>query len=63
MAKNITIEPLKETTLRVELIGDTDLILHKRSRYYEQAECFKQSKDKASKCQLFTISQRMFGRA
>lgn len=41
MAKNITIEPLKETTLRVELIGDTDLILHKRSRYYEQAECFK----------------------
>ena len=49
MAKNITIEPLKETTLRVELIGDTDLILHKRSRYYEQAECFKQSKDKGFK--------------
>lgn len=40
-SKTFTIEPLKETTLRLELIGDTDLILHKRSRYYEHAECWK----------------------
>lgn len=48
-AKVFTIEPLKETTLRLELIGDTDLILHKRSRYYEQAECWKQAHDKGTK--------------
>ena len=47
--KTCTIEPLKETTLRLELIGDTDLILHKRSRYYEQAECWKQAHDKGTK--------------
>lgn len=47
--KTFTIEPLKETTLRLELIGDTDLILHKRSRYYEQAECWKQAHDKGTK--------------
>lgn len=48
-AKSLAIEPLKETTLRLELIGDTDLILHKRSRYYEQAECWKQAHDKGTK--------------
>lgn len=48
-AKSFTIEPLKETTLKLELIGDTDLILHKRSRYYEQAECWKQAHDKGAK--------------
>lgn len=48
-SKVFTIEPLKETTLRLELIGDTDLILHKRSRYYEQAECWKQAHDKGTK--------------
>lgn len=48
-AKSFTIEPLKETTLKLELIGDTDLILHKRSRYYEQAECWKQAHDKGTK--------------
>ena len=47
--KTFTIEPLKETTLRLELIGDTDLILHKRSRYYKQAECWKQAHDKGTK--------------
>lgn len=47
--KSFTIEPLKETTLKLELIGDTDLILHKRSRYYEQAECWKQAHDKGTK--------------
>lgn len=48
-AKSFTIEPLKETTLKLELIGDTNLILHKRSRYYEQAECWKQAHDKGTK--------------
>lgn len=48
-AKSFTIEPLKETTLKLELISDTDLILHKRSRYYEQAECWKQAHDKGTK--------------
>ena len=48
-AKSFTIEPLKETALKLELIGDTDLILHKRSRYYEQAECWKQAHDKGTK--------------
>lgn len=48
-SKTFTIEPLKETKLRLELIGDTDLILHKRSRYYEQAECWKQAHDKGTK--------------
>lgn len=48
-SKTFTIGPLKETTLRLELIGDTDLILHKRSRYYEQAECWKQAHDKGTK--------------
>ena len=48
-SKTFTIEPLKETTLRLELIGDTDLILHKRSRYYEHAECWKQAHDKGTK--------------
>ena len=48
-SKSFTIEPLKETTLKLELIGDTDLILHKRSRYYEQAECWKQAHDKGTK--------------
>lgn len=48
-SKTFTIEPLKETTLKLELIGDTDLILHKRSRYYEQAEYWKQAHDKGTK--------------
>lgn len=48
-SKTFTIEPLKETTLKLELIGDTDLILHKKSRYYEQAECWKQAHDKGTK--------------
>ena len=48
-SKTFTIEPLKETILKLELIGDTDLILHKRSRYYEQAECWKQAHDKGTK--------------
>lgn len=47
-SKTITIEPLKETTLEITLIGDTDLILCARGRYYQQSEIWKQSHDKGS---------------
>lgn len=60
--KTFTIEPLKETTLRLELIGDTDLILHKRSRYYEQAECWKQAHDKGTKMpEIYNQSKKYLG--
>jgi len=44
--KNIHIEPIKKTHLLVELIGDTDLILHKKARSFERAEVWKQAHDK-----------------
>lgn len=44
MAKqSIKIEPLKETQLHIEIIGDSDLMLHGRSRYYVQSEVWRQS--------------------
>lgn len=46
--KEIKIEPLKETKLNIQLIGDTDLILHGRSRYYLQSEIWKQSHPKGA---------------
>lgn len=46
--KSIVIEPLKETALHIKLVGDSDLILHKKSRYYEQSEIWKQSHDKGA---------------
>lgn len=50
MAKTteIRIEPLRETSFDIELIGDTDLILNKKARYYEQSEVWKQSNDKGT---------------
>ena len=48
MAKNIKIEPIKETTMLVKLVGDTDLILNGRSRQYVMSEVWKQSHDKGS---------------
>ena len=45
-AKVISIENIKETRLVVELIGDSDLILHKKSRSFERQEIFKQSHEK-----------------
>ena len=48
MAKNIKIEPIKETTMSVKLVGDTDLILNGRSRQYVMSEVWKQSHDKGS---------------
>jgi hypothetical protein len=47
--KHLEIEPLKETVVRLEIEGESDLILHKRSRYYEQAEVWKQGHDKGAK--------------
>lgn len=46
--ETVNIEPLKETTLKLKIVGDSDLILHKRSRYYEQSEIWKQSHDKGA---------------
>lgn len=48
MAKNIKIEPIKETTMSAKLVGDTDLILNGRSRQYVMSEVWKQSHDKGS---------------
>ena len=48
MAKKITIEPIKETTMVITLVGDTDLILNGRGRLYVQSEVWKQGHDKGS---------------
>lgn len=45
-SKTISLEPLEENVVKVELEGDTDLILHPRSRYYLQSEIWKQTHDK-----------------
>lgn len=47
--KNVIIEPLKQTVIKAELIGDTDLILNKKCRSYERSEVWKQSHPKGSK--------------
>lgn len=47
--KVINIEPLKQTVIKAELIGDTDLILNKKCRSYERSEVWKQSHPKGSK--------------
>lgn len=46
--KKITIEPIKETTMIISLVGDTDLILCGRSRHYVKSEVWRQSHDKGS---------------
>ena len=48
MAKKITIEPIKETTMIISLVGDTELILNGRGRQYLKSEIWKQSHDKGS---------------
>lgn len=61
MKKNITIEPIKETTMILELVGDTDLILNGRSRQYVLSEVWKQSHDKGSAMpQRFKQSKNMW---
>lgn len=44
----LTIEPIKRTLLKVELIGTSDLILNKKARSFELAEMFKQSHPKGT---------------
>ena len=48
MAKNIGIEALKETTITAKVVGDTDLILHKKTRSFEREELFKQTHPKGT---------------
>ena len=47
-AKTMDLEPLDENIVKLELVGDTDLILHARSRYYVQCEVWKQTHDKGA---------------
>lgn len=42
------LEPIKQTILRAELIGTSDLILNKKCRSYERAEVWKQTNPKGS---------------
>ena len=46
--KTINIEPIKESVMRIRIVGDTDLMLNCRGRYYVQSEIWKQSHDKGS---------------
>ena len=41
--KNIKIQPIKENTLCFTIVGDSDLVLHKKSRLYVQSEVYKQN--------------------
>lgn len=47
--KTLTIEEPKATRLLIELIGDSDLILHKKARSFEREEVWKQAHDKGTK--------------
>ena len=60
--KHLEIEPLKETVVRLEIEGESDLILHKRSRYYEQAEVWKQGHDKGAKMPEIYSQGKISGR-
>lgn len=46
--KTIEIKPIKENIIVLKLVGDGDLILHKKSRLYEQSEVWKQSHPKGT---------------
>lgn len=46
--ESIIIEPIKETRMKVELLGDSDLILHKKSREWERREVWKQNNPKGA---------------
>ena len=45
----IVMEPIKQTILKVELSGTSDLILNKKCRSYERSEVWKQANPKGSK--------------
>lgn len=46
--ETITIKPIKETTIELLLVGDSELMLHKKSRLYEMSEVFKQNSPKGT---------------
>lgn len=46
--KNIKIEPIKENDITLDIVGDGDLILHKKSRLYEESEAWKQNHEKGT---------------
>jgi hypothetical protein len=46
--KAIKIEPIKETRMKIELIGDTDLILNKLGRAYERQQVYAQGHEKGA---------------
>lgn len=46
--KNISIKPIKENIITLTLVGDSDLILHKKSRMYERSEVWKQNHPKGA---------------
>lgn len=46
MDKKINITDIKENIITLKLVGDSDLILHKKSRMYEQGEVWKQNHPK-----------------
>ena len=48
MAKKITLKPIKETIITITIAGDSELILHKKSRMYEQSEVWKQNNPKGA---------------
>ena len=46
--RNIDIEPIKENIITLDIVGDSDLILHKKSRLYEWGEVWKQNHPKGA---------------
>lgn len=47
-SSQIKLEPLKENIVILDLEGDSDLILHARSRYFVQSEVWRQTHDKGA---------------
>ena len=45
----ITLDPIKKCKVKIALVGDSDLILNKKARSFEELEIFKQSHPKGTK--------------
>lgn len=48
MAKDIKIVAIKENVITLDLVGDSDLILHKKSRLYEMGQVWAQNQPKGA---------------
>ena len=48
MAKTMKINDIKENVIKLKIVGDSDLILHKKSRLYERGEVWKQNHPKGT---------------